>query len=502
MGNVSVTLLSAAGADLPAEVADVLVEAVGRGKRLKGDIDLKARPSDVVAVRQVRDGGVGLACSIASCTPSQPVLDHVVAKDRRRLVRRAVLSNPARTVEHTLAVFSEAVRKDDDETYCSAARVLDPLPLLRACDELVVGSAVVGRIKHHFARVSARDEALTVLACGTADFAREALWAVACGKVDGLGIDEALGAAALEPWDKSEALGTSAAQLTAAQAEVVVDGYSERWGRTLSCNLDEDAALVLYASGQQRMMTYAVGRALSVRLVDAVAEAGRREDVDLACASATTAEQASRLLPAVLAHLAQTRSVVPERRYSFVRETWGVPQATELLQRGLLDGDETLALLRSGFDGLTRTWLAGRFLCKPRPGDLAALAAEPGMAFNALGDEEPADAAKVRKAVGATSLWEVEGHPWAPEVYALYPGLLASCGDTGAARWAMDRLTESFGAERRLWEQLLGLAPSFTGTLDELVQVCAVTAGVELSARPAGPADANSELAAQPSLFD
>jgi len=495
------------------ELCDTLLRAVGNlGKSSWRSLQMGAQPSDRVAIERLRDGGAIVASSIASHTSSQAVLEHIVAKDRRLAVRRAVLTNEHLSDAGHRAVLLEALGKDDIETVTEVARHSPPYQVFLATRDLELSGPMEQRLAVAFHRVSDRDEVLEVLAGPHGRFAGAVLTQTANGTVEGLDTDEALLVANLDDMDKATALSQSFAVLSADQARPMADA---RWQSShmnryhLPCRFSVDAALSLYphAGAELRRHLLQGCSDRSTELVDLAAASGKPEELDICCNAVADSEEADvgHLLGHVLALLERQRAVSPVNRYQ-VRWTWTLPSAERLLEAGLLDTDQALALLRHGHLGLTLEWLAGKFRCTPGNGDLGVLLDEPGWAFTDLASQEPVRGTAVRERLNAVSspLGRAISKPWGAELAEATAGLVGSLASQAATdevvSWVMGRLRESFGDDARLWEQMLSLAPGFPGTLSELVQVTSVTCGRPLAAAGA-PSDTGRHDEVQRSLF-
>lgn len=482
MGLAQKLLQCTADGDSP-EVVAMLLSATGNtGRGSSGEFRFGGQVDDATALERVANGGAAVAVSLVRSTGSTVVLRHVVDNDRRRVVRRAVLDNPAATEDMVVDLLRSAAAEGDEETFSDAARRLDRSRLL---DE-VFTDAPVAEMRRHVERqlVAYNDETTVrrVLSGPFEDLRKLVVTAVAAGTCTVVGLDEALGLSRLDEPDAVSALLGARHRLTADQCRRVVDGFSSVAGAVseYSCRfqLDGDGALALFRSGHRTLMVHAVTVALDEALAREVVASGDIELLDLACLHATDATAAAVLLPAVCAVLSDDR--VEELDW-WPYHRLRLPNVGNLVVRGLLDGDDTLALLRLCEESLTRSWVMGHTSSHPRPGDVTALVADPGWAFTEVDGAEPAGPDEFLE----PDLLARAGHTaWTDELARCVPGLVRAVAEgrlPSMARFVLDAFGEAFGDDRLLWEQALALGESYTGTVGDLVKVAAVTSGRPLA---------------------
>lgn len=151
-----------------------------------------------------------------------------------------------------------------------------------------------------------------------------------------------------------------------------------------------------------------------------------------------------------------------------------------------LTSEQRLVLLRKSFLPLTKSWLAGECQ-RPRPGEVAALIAEPGSAFagnkawaHRRGGQSQSEVPSTREQIAASmrdSFGLVLESDWADEfVDALDKAFLYTVKHDGQAlRYVAAKFDAAFGSDPAAWHLAMSLFGDWEGSVAELITtVCDV----------------------------
>lgn len=425
-------------------------------------------------------GDLGRALSAARSTRDEAALTRL-SRDPRLTVRRVVASNPHTPLDAQRFLLEWGHTHDDSDV---VARVSAYLPAQVSLAALAAHGPLDG---HNYAPVvKALRADLTAesyrqaWSIGARPLTGPVLCDVASGRVPGLDIEELLGpdqaATAPARWRLEEALADAVAVLThvsPTMAGLLCERFSSSIGKAAAkhrekeASIDDDAAELLLASGEQELWALAAACSPSPAHIDRLIEGGDARPRDV-----LAREFCADRLSLNLAQQSALALVLP------------VPSNAALVARFFEHADPELptparlSLLRGGTRRATTVWLKGAGPTRPRPGEAHAVITEPVRAFcaeqhgyNAVRGQatHPAEVAQVvvSDAVAAFEL------PWGDEVLDAFGGELFAYvrSHPSLAAVVVGRMTAAFGSRLELWDTALGLAPTWDGPLSQLLEL-------------------------------
>jgi hypothetical protein len=481
----------------PPAVTDMLLGAA----ELSSDCRFPGEPSAAVAIRQAKSGGAPKAEAIAASVRDPEVLDHLARKDTRLGVRRTVAANPA-TAQATLEfLFGWALKSGDECVSPLWSRL--PIKAAVSVNRLVPTDGWQHRFNSHPDLPEADLEVLRWVA-GCHDMPALASNAAAHAAARGVAVE-----ALLDPMPAPVA--ATAVQVIAKRcttvtfdanlAQRLVAAVAERptsFLPDLAVQLTEDARMVLVASEIDALVCAAlVNGEPSAEVRAAARETGGVAALDALC---RLAARCADIDPAEAVALMDAIEAVPQPVHRPYYRMVAVDDAEHLLCNPAIPSEVRVRVLRRFNSHLTERWLYGKDCDPARPGEWAALVADPGFALSAQRQLDPPDpeafdrevqsfvAGLERSRMDAVGVREAyEATPRQIALWAARRGY----GDDRESAYLAERFSEAFGENPVLWEMALTLSSNWVGNVAELIATCFATCGIEPAVATAETTPAN-----------
>lgn len=493
-------------ADGPASICDLLLERAETTKTCPVPA-MRGQTSYAVSLEQSRNGGVQKAVAVATYHRDPEVLVALVAKDRRVTVRRAALMNPATPMPTKATILRDAlvVKTDgyDNDTVALAAR---NLPVRVVFDAILKARPEgAGRLPDGCDSLLPETEAdaKAFLAGPFSTLRRNAVLVIARGAFENINLEAAIIASELKSEDILPALWNDYKTTITPEVSYRFLAAAGTWALRSDgmANVDPTCRPEFVRTGDPKLQVRALSAELTDELIELLAGHPTRDGIAAACEVVTTTEHATMLLELVIAHRVQTRldrsadDQRAPRRYSGIL----IPESSSLTKGGLLDKEQLLALLRSGWDEQTYEWLQGLWSgCFPTAETISALLTDPGFAFETMFSVQTGPINETHR---TRILSYGAGKTWLPAAIEATVGIGSMLEQshrlsTEVTEYVYQRLLACFGENRQLWNMFLHLAPEIPATLAATIAVTAVSCGEELAAGPGATAPTELDAAA------
>lgn len=471
------------------------------------DVDYPVQLSTALpstAYANARKWSVSKATMAARYATDPSMLDKL-ARDPRLTVRRTAAANEHLSSSAMSYLHAWAHSHDDAEVlYALAdriplAEVLDALETSKVSSRDLPNGLLASRFAAEATGPTGEALALRALTDGPERLALDLIAYVARNEAGAVTVPVVLNACSDDL--RRGRMGFQAARdtqnLELATAQAILDHFlsiSQYSGTLVSRIADygqletatDQAATLLLTSGHKELFRWAANAPLSEENIDLLLDT--RDDVAI---TRFVSHHASRIDAARVERLVKQLD----------DDALTVEVALSLLEAAPADLSSAtlLALLPAGNITSSVAWLSGETKRHPRPGEIKAFVADPGLGFvlrrsytNAVAPQYETTAEQISAAIRTMDCTWLSGHPWSDEFSdALGSSFISQCCgfNRAAAAHLTARFQASFAGDGECWSMATQLLAEWEGSVGELTDTVLLACGHELEPTKEEPSE-------------